>query len=292
MSFMSMRGRAAMVLAAAGLAVTASAQSQFVIDGNSVINGTAGQYIGPNSGGFDLPGAVVNGGIGAYDFAGLLFFGNNSYNYGGVAPAGLSISRQTDTLQNLNVFRWVVTLTNNSASTITTPVSFFTRIGYDPASYTDVNNDPFRFVTYQNRVLGTVVQADIPGRPVIGMMHGNNALTFNNITWDRNLNDPLEVVRRWNMSLAPGQSQTFMFADFLAFTLDANGNAGSGGQPGDIALAMDTTAAYLGNAIPLFQGLDAATIGAISNWTGIGIPTPGAAGVLALGGLVAARRRR
>lgn len=170
------------VAACSGLA---AGQSQFIINGNSVLTGLSGpagmggSYSGPNDGGFDLRGAVVNGGIDAYDYAGLIF-ADTGFGYT-PAPAGLSITRRTDTLQDINVFRWVITLTNTTSSTITTPVAFFSRVGYDSPNFTDPLNDPFRFVTFENRVLGTVVQSDIPGNPVIGMMHGNNLFTANNI---------------------------------------------------------------------------------------------------------------
>lgn len=296
----SNRGSFFSALAAIGLAGSALAQSQFSISPNAVLTngGSASSYSGPSTGGFDLRGAVLDGGLGAYNLAGGLFFDPSGFD-GGVAPAGLQITRRTDTLSNLNVFRWVMTFTNTTAATITTPVAFWTQIGYDSTDYTDVANTPFRFITFENRVVGTIAQADIPGDPVIGMMHGNNGFTLNNITWARQVgavNNALNyrnVNRQWNLSLAPGQSQTVMFADFLAYTLDANGNAGGGGSPDDITVAWMTTSNYLGNALPLFQGLTPDELASISNWSISGvIPTPGAAGLLGLSALVATRRRR
>jgi hypothetical protein len=286
---MSITINAYKALAAAGVlllcAGSALAQGQFTIAQNDVFTGSgkANSYSGPSTGGTDLRGVVEDGGVDAYDLAGLLFFNNQDY---ASAPAGLNIWRRTDTLTALNVYRWVVRYTNTSSAPITVPVASFSGLGLDGRGAVAAS-DPFRYVVYEN------ADPDRPNRPtdpVLGMMNGNNQWTLDNVTLVPALEDPSDVRRNFSITLSPGQSLSLMFADFLAMSLDSTGNAV--GDESDVDLALATTQSYFDNPLPLLQGLDQTTIASLANWSLVSIPTPGAAFALGLGGVVAMRRRR
>ena len=251
--------RSFVLLATAGCSSTALGQ-QFSIALNQIYDGSSyvNNYNGPSTGDPYI-GSVADGGYDAFD----------DWMLHVNTLGGLSLNRRVDTLSAINTYRHIDTFTNNTSGPLTVPLSILGDFGSDGGE-NFVQNDAYSFVSH-----------DGPGSdPVIGFMNGNNAWTAANITRGY---IPGSLYVDFSLTLQPGESITLMFATFLARDLSD--------RSGDIALAQNTVNAMLADPMGsgLFAGLYGSEIGAIVNWT---IPTPGAAALLGLGGLLASRRRR
>ncbi len=257
---------AGVLMVACGLTGAASAQ-QFHIGSSEVSqNGGGGitdsVYFGPNFGNGDRRGAVLDGGSDAYDDAG--------YYTNAFAP-GVVVSRRTNTLADINVFRWIDTYTNTGAAPLLVTMLFESNLGSDSLTVIETE-ERFRSVTYEDRQPSST-------DPVLGMMHGNNDFSSEFIHPD--LSRPGFLTRRISMTLLPNEPVTLMFADFLVRDLTNRGR--------DREIAMLGTADFLDQPTPLMSGLSDVEIGAIRNWT---IPAPGAGVGLMAGLLWGVRRRR
>lgn len=259
-----------------------------------VIDGTerAGAYAGPvtvtdfSIQVTDARGAVDDGGYDAYDGAGFIVPGPMR---GDPPPSAVSITRRVDALTELNIYRWLDTYTNTTERPVSIDLAFYSNLGSDGFDQTLVN-DSFRLVTSE---IFVPKRSDVyvPTDPVVAMMHGNNDWAATNITVTKEFDI---VRRRFVFELAPGASATLMFADFLAYTPTLNEGEGGVfyGDPGtieDVQLAISRSADLIADPSVLFEGIETRGLGPILNWT---IPSPGAAAVGALAGLVALRRRR
>lgn len=292
--------RAACVLCAIA-AMTRHSSAQFTIEHEDVFQDQSGFSLGPGYAGPVLPasslspfktidfrGVVADGGFDAYDFAGIPVM---------EPPARgipVQISRRVDTLDSINVFRWIDTFTNPTDAPMTLSLGLWTNLGSDGSDFV-AHQDPFRFVSFENGLSDDVTPTDA----VVAMMHGNNQWAQSNIALQR-FNEPRggsgfgpdDVVRAFTLTLAPEQSVSLMFADFLAYspTDFGDGFFGDPGQPADVELAISRTAQLLADPSPLFADLPRGQ-GApnIINWT---IPAPAGIALAAFGLPALLRRRR
>ncbi len=227
-----------------------SLAQSFTIGLNEVARTIAGgspapSYQGINLGRGDRRGAVLDGGSDAYDDAG--YFADD------LPALGLTLSRRTDTLASLNVFRWIDTFTNTLAVPIHVSLTMESNLGSDSLTRS-ILNDPLRTVTYEDRPDST--------DPILGMMHGNNPVAHALVIPERNAGF---LSRRLLLDLQPNQSITFMFADVLVRDLSD--------RSGDPALALSSTAFFIADPALLATGLSPTEVNRIANWT---IPSPGA----------------
>jgi hypothetical protein len=207
---------------------------------------TASSYNGPNAGT-----AVVFGGSSSTDLRGVSQDGGSDAfdEFGWVANIGaLSLNVHSDLITPANIFRWLVTVTNNTGSTINQTINFVGDYGSDSATTVQSSGPTYR-VTSDNG----------PFDPVVGFVWGNNAtaLGFTITTGSGQQGAPNERVSVGiPVSLAAGQSAGYLFMAFLADDTTT--------RTGDIALATSTTQALLNT--PNLTGLSANEINSIRNF--------------------------
>lgn len=255
----------AVALAATFLAAPAAHADQ-ITAGNDIFNGVdyGSRYTG--AGGYTSPahqalGAVVGGANQAFDAFGF-------YNAG---VGSLQQVRQVELLGG-NVYRFFDSFTNTGATQVTTTLNFFGNLGSDGDEL--VSHD----------ASGLIVsctddgQSQCTGQPVLALVSGNNGLGQAALSPDR-------YNVRYSVSLAPGQTLSLLNFAFLA-------SDASGPTAADQALARQTGMDLL--AAPRLDGLNAAQVASIANYTITAVPEPGS-WALMLTGLVVVpllRRRR
>lgn len=209
-------------------------------------------------------GAVFDGGNGAFDAFGF-------YNAG---VGSLTQQRQVDLLSG-NVYRFFDTFTNNTGATITTTLNFFGNLGSDGDELISFNSGGL-IVSCEDDWSGACGGGD----PVLALVSGNNGLGQAAITPDRyNVS--------FTVTLQAGQSLSLLNFAFLAS--DVNGPTAA-----DVVLAKNTGLALL-NA-PRLDGLSAAQIAGIANFTVPAVPEASSWAMLVAGlgvvGMLRARARR
>lgn len=195
--------------------------------------------------------------------------------------AGLDVIRQIDTLESIQTYRLLDTFTNNTASTITTTIGYFTDLGSDGDELI-VEEGAFRSITFQERddLDGTPVgEVD----PVLAFTFGNNSFTTNNAVGDVL---PGEFELTFDVSILAGESLSLLqFATLIKDDTD---------RSGDVALATARSDALI--ALPDLSGLsvglnDIANFGAVST-----VPVPAALPLFGTGlafmGFLGWRRKR
>lgn len=274
-----------------------SARAQYSIL-NDVFQDSVGFNLGPSYVGPVVPGSFSDpyattdyrgvardGDYDAYDGAGAVLMD--------VAPfSPVRVDRRVDALQSLIVYRWIDTYTNITEEPTTVAVHFWTNLGSDGGEFVALQN-PYRFVSFENKSGDEATPTD----PVVAMMHGNNAWTAENITLLRFADgggtafSSDDILRAFTLSLAPGESKTLMFADFLAYTPTDFGEGlfGDPGLPSDVELTLARSATLIADPSDLFADLGRGVAETIVNWT---VPSPGAVSVFAIGFVAVGRRRR
>lgn len=288
--------RSSVSACAAAICFASTASAQYVIpadvfdaglnEGSSYNGGySPSSFFDPFSS-LDLRGVADDGGFDAYDYAGIIL----ADTVGG--PGAVSVSRRVDAMEELNVYRWIDTYSNGTEFALTVNINFWTNLGSDGSEIVAAQ-DPYRFVSFEDGNIDGLTPTD----PVVAMMHGNNQWTADNISLTRfgtrgeNSYFRDDVMRSCTLTLAPGESVSLMFADFLAYTPTDYGDGiiNDPGVPFDVEHALAQSAALLADPSPLFadllRGGDAPNI---INWS---IPTPGTI-ALAVFGLAGVGRRR
>lgn len=249
----------ALCAAATALVLSSAAQADTLQATADIFNGSSygDAYLG--AGGYTDPenqplGAVVGGGLGAFDMFGF-------YNSG---TDGLTQQRQVELLSG-NVFRFVDTFTNAGTTTVEATLNFFGNLGSDGDELVSVNANGLVVSCQDVDWVGSCA-----GQPVLALVSGNNGLGVVQLTADRyNVS--------FSLTLAPGQSATLLNFAFLASQDDGPGAA-------DLSLAIQTGNALL--SAPRVQGLSAQQLAGIVNYTVSSVPEPGS-WALGLAGLAA-----
>ena len=256
---------AALTLLAATLPASAHA-AQFQA-GADIFTGTgvAARYVGP--GGNAQPsnralGSIADGGFDTFDTFGF-------YNTG---TGGLALNRQVELLSG-NTYRFLDTFTNTTGAAIRTTVNFFGNLG----------SDGDELVSYAQGGLTVSCEDDgdgnCTGDAVLALVAGNNGLAQATITPDR-------YNARFALDVAAGQSVSLLNFAFLA--RDEAGPLAS-----DVALARTTGQALM--AAPRVDGLSAAQIATIVNFTVSAVPEPASWAMMLIGfgatGMMLRRRR-
>ena len=254
---------AALALSAATLPATAHA-AQFQA-GADIFTGTgvAARYVGP--GGNVQPsnralGSIADGGFDTFDNFGF-------YNSG---TGGLTLRRQVELLSG-NTYRFLDTFTNSTGAAIRTTVNFFGNLG----------SDGDELVSYAQGGLTVSCEDDgdgnCTGDAVLALVAGNNGLAQVAITPDR-------YNARFALDVAAGQSVSLLNFAFLA--RDEDGPLAS-----DVDLARTTGQALI--AAPRVDGLSAAQVATIVNFTVTAVPEPASWAMMMIGfGATGAMLRR
>jgi len=254
---------AALALSAATLPATAHA-AQFQA-GADIFTGTgvAARYVGP--GGNVQPsnralGSIADGGFDTFDNFGF-------YNSG---TGGLTLRRQVELLSG-NTYRFLDTFTNSTGAAIRTTVNFFGNLG----------SDGDELVSYAQGGLTVSCEDDgdgnCTGDAVLALVAGNNGLAQVAITPDR-------YNARFALYVAAGQSVSLLNFAFLA--RDEDGPLAS-----DVDLARTTGQALI--AAPRIDGLSAAQVATIVNFTVTAVPEPASWAMMMIGfGATGAMLRR
>ena len=254
---------AALALSAATLPATAHA-AQFQA-GADIFTGTgvAARYVGP--GGNVQPsnralGSIADGGFDTFDNFGF-------YNSG---TGGLTLRRQVELLSG-NTYRFLDTFTNSTGAAIRTTVNFFGNLG----------SDGDELVSYAQGGLTVSCEDDgdgnCTGDAVLALVAGNNGLAQVAITPDR-------YNARFALDVAAGQSVSLLNFAFLA--RDEDGPLAS-----DVDLARTTGRALI--AAPRIDGLSAAQVATIVNFTVTAVPEPASWTMMMIGfGATGAMLRR
>lgn len=203
--------------------------------------------------------------------------------------AGLSLSRQVNTLLSTNTYRTLDIFTNNTASTINTLVHYNSNLGSDYDEFV-VEQGAFRAVSFEDDYAPFGVpdphQPGFEGDPVLAFTFGNNAFTTAN---GAGAITPNYFDVSFNLSVAPGQSVGIL--QFATLVLDDTDRSG------DVALALARSDALI--AAPDLSGLSAQDIATIVNFD-VGslseVPVPPALPLFLTGiaglGVMRLRRRR
>lgn len=243
----------------------------FVI-GSDIYNGSDTSNNTSYSGAYtSSQGVVSDGGLDAFDGFGYL------QNY-----SGLAVQRQADVLQDLDTYRWVDTLTNNSNSDFSGSIRFFGNLGSDSGTVVDATG-----------AFSTVSHESHSGRtfdPVFGFVWGNNSWAANNVSLSRNYDSVYSDI---TLNLGIGESISIVhFAGLFApdaddYYTDSYGrmwrNSSTPYNPTDYINAAQSWASGM-IANPYFSGLSANTIASIANFDDGGqIPVPAPLTLMGLG---------
>lgn len=145
-------------------------------------------------------GTVSDGGHDGFDGFGYL---SNS--------SGVSVYRQADVLQDINVYRWVDTYTNNGSTQYSNTVRFHGNLGSDGGTVLD-STSAFSSVSHES-------WAGNSYDPVFGIVWGNNSWTVDNVTHSRSGDN---VYNNILLDLAIGESISIAHFVTLARPDDEN----------------------------------------------------------------------
>lgn len=207
-------------------------------------------------------GAVGDGGRDAFD----------GYGYFKVL-GGLDLVRQTEFIAGENLFRFLDTLTNNGAETVTRTVTFFGNLGSDSSTFMQARG-PGYLTTCQGSE--TTCSAD----PVVSATYSGNGLGRQRLEGENYYVD-------YDLTLAPGESASLLNFAFLT-------SEQSGTQRSDVVLGAERAFALTSN--PYVTGLSDQQLAKVRNFNfnvNSAVPEPGTWLMMLVGfGLVGTSMRR